>query len=192
MIGRQIKALDDHALVLRVAGGEIRAFEAIYDRYSAQAYGMALRVTGNRRAAEEVTQDAFLSLWRTARSYDTSRAAVRTWLLSIARNRSIDWLRREARHDRNVDIADVPAERLQSPEQMEAEVAEREQSERAGQLVAGLPAEQRQVIELAYFRRAHPDRDRGQAQDPARHGQGQTAPCPDQAAASAGQSARGR
>jgi RNA polymerase sigma-70 factor (ECF subfamily) len=152
MIETPIATLDDHALLLRVADGDIRAFEALYDRYSAQAHGLAMRVTGRRRAAEEVTQDAFLSLWRTARSYDSKRGAVRTWLLSIARNRSIDWLRHEARHERNIEIDDVPSERLEIAEPMEEAVVEREQSDRTHRLLAKLPAEQREVINLAYFK----------------------------------------
>jgi RNA polymerase sigma-70 factor (ECF subfamily) len=148
----QIDRVDDHALVLRVADGDVRAFEAIYDRYSAHAYGLAIRVTGRRRGAEEATQDAFLNLWRTAHRYDPERGTVRTWLLWITRNRSVDWLRREARHNRNVELSDVLGEQLESTECMEATVAEREQSTHARQMLGSLPAEQRQVIELAYFK----------------------------------------
>jgi RNA polymerase sigma-70 factor (ECF subfamily) len=142
---------DDPGLIRAVAGGDVRAFEAIYDRHSGQVFGLALRITGRPRAAEEATQDAFLSLWRTASSYDVTRGALSTWLLSIVRNRSIDWLRREARHDRDLEIDDALVERLQAADCTEREVADREQSRHARELLAGLPSRQRQVIELAFF-----------------------------------------
>ena len=141
----QLTRLEDHDLVLRVARGDVRAFEAIYDRHSAQVFGLAMRVTGRRRAAEEATQDAFLGVWRAARSYDTSRGTFKTWLLSMVRNRSIDCLRREARHDRDVEIDDALVAQLE-------QVADREESFHARQLLVSLPDDQRGVIELAYFK----------------------------------------
>jgi RNA polymerase sigma-70 factor (ECF subfamily) len=148
----QLARLEDHDLVLRVGRGDVRAFEAIYDRHSAQAFGLAMRVTGRRRAAEEATQDAFLAVWRAARSYDTSRGTLKTWLLSMVRNRSIDWLRREARHDRDVEIDDALVARLEASERTEQQVAVREESRQTRQLLGSLPDNQRQVIELAYFK----------------------------------------
>jgi RNA polymerase sigma-70 factor, ECF subfamily len=148
----QLTRLEDHDLVLRVARGDVRAFEAIYDRHSAQVFGLAMRVTGRRRAAEEATQDAFLGVWRAARSYDTSRGTFKTWLLSMVRNRSIDCLRREARHDRDVEIDDALVARLEAAERTEERVADREESFHARQLLVSLPDDQRRVIELAYFK----------------------------------------
>ena len=143
--------LEDHELVLRVARGDVLAFETIYDRHSAQVFGLAMRVTGRRRAAEEATQDAFLGVWRAARSYDKNRGTCKTWLLSMVRNRSIDWLRREARHGRDVEIDDTLLGRLEAAERTEEQVAEREESVHARKLVLSLPDDQRRVIELAYF-----------------------------------------
>lgn len=137
--------------MLRIADGDVRAFETIYDRYSAPVYSLAARVTGRRRAAEEATQDVFLSLWRTAPSYDPERGTVKTWLLSVVRNRSIDWLRRERRHDHDVVMDDAIVGRLEAAERTEEVVAAREDSRHARQLLVSLPAAQRQVIELAYF-----------------------------------------
>ncbi len=152
MTKAQLTELEDHDLVLRVARGDVRAFEAIYDRHSAQVFGLAMRVTGRRRAAEEATQDAFLSVWRGARSYDASRGTFKTWLLSMVRNRSIDGLRREARHDRDVEIDDALVAQLEAAEHTEQQVADREESFQARQLLVSLPDNQRQVIELAYFK----------------------------------------
>jgi RNA polymerase sigma-70 factor (ECF subfamily) len=144
--------LEDRDLVLRVVGGDRRAFETIHDRYHAQILRFALRLTGGQRAAEEVTQDVFLSFWRSAGRYDIERSALGTWLFAIARNRSIDWLRREARHEGGVQIDEPQVQQLEAAECTEQHVADREQSTRIRQLLKALPSEQREVIELAYFR----------------------------------------
>jgi RNA polymerase sigma-70 factor, ECF subfamily len=142
---------EDRDLVLRVVDGDVRAFEAIYDRYNTQVFGLAMRVTGRHRAAEEATQDALLSLWRTADRYDIDRGTLKTWLLSIVRSRSVDWLRREARHDREREIDDALLGRLEAAERTEEQAASNEESRDTRQLLITLPTEQRQVIELAYF-----------------------------------------
>jgi RNA polymerase sigma-70 factor (ECF subfamily) len=147
----QLSSLGDDALVLLVAEGDLRAFEAIYDRHSAQAFGLAVLITGRRGAAEEVTQDVFLGFWRAAGGYDRNRGAFRTWLHALVRHRAIDWLRREARHGRNVEIDDALAQRLQAADCTEDEVADRDESSRARRSLSELPTEQRRVIELAYF-----------------------------------------
>lgn len=146
------ETLEDRDLMVLVAGGDAPAFEAIYDRHSDRVYALALRVTGRRRAAEEAVQDVFLELWRRASSYDPDRAALRTWLLAMVRNRSIDWLRREARHDRSLPIDNALVERLEAADRIDLEVVAREESHDARRLLLDLPAEQQQVIELAYFK----------------------------------------
>jgi RNA polymerase sigma-70 factor (ECF subfamily) len=143
--------ISDHDLILRVADGDGRAFEAIYDRYSSRAFGLAMRITNRHRGAEEATQEAFLSLWRTARNFDAERGTLNTWLLAMVHNRSIDWLRREARHHGNLVIDDARVAQLEAVERTEEQVADREATLRARQLLTSLPREQRQVIELAYF-----------------------------------------
>jgi RNA polymerase sigma-70 factor (ECF subfamily) len=145
-------SLDDHDLLLQVADGDVRAFEALYDRYSARAFSLAMRMTGRRDAAEEVTQDAFVGLWRTASRYEPGRGSLSAWLLSIVRHRGIDWLRGAARHDRDVEIDETLVGQLESDERTEEQVAERDECRRARQLLACLPRAQRQVIELAYFK----------------------------------------
>lgn len=152
MTEAQLRTLDDQELVLLIADGDTLAFQTVYDRYCAQAFGLAMGVTSRRRAAEEATQDAFLSLWRTARSYDPHRGTLRTWLLSVVRNRSIDWLRREGRHDRDLEIDDARVGRLEAAERTEEQVAARDESRHARQLLVSLPTEQRQVIELSFFK----------------------------------------
>ena len=72
------------------------AFEVVYDRHGGAAYSLAYRIVGDRQVAEEVTQEAFLSVWRSGARFDRARGSVRTWLLGVVRNRAIDVLRREA------------------------------------------------------------------------------------------------
>jgi RNA polymerase sigma-70 factor (ECF subfamily) len=151
MISPGASRREDSDLLAGIRHGDVRAFEAIYDRYSTQVFSLAMRVTGRRRAAEEATQEAFLALWRAAADHDASRGTLKTWLLCIARNRSIDWLRREARHDRSVEIDDERLERLEAAERTDEQALSRDESRRTRELLVGLPSAQRQVIELAYF-----------------------------------------
>lgn len=152
MIKPRLSTLEDRDLVVRVADGDVRAFEAIYDRHSAQVFGLAMRVTSRHRAAEEATQDAFLNLWRTADRYDPSRGTLMAWLLAVVRNRSIDWLRREARHALDLENDDALLGRLEAPDRTDDQAVTRERARHARQLLVSIPPEQRQVIELAYFK----------------------------------------
>jgi RNA polymerase sigma-70 factor, ECF subfamily len=152
MTTHRIRPGQDDATLLRcVVRGDTAAFAAIYDRYSAQVFGLALWITRNRRSAEEATQETFLAAWRTASRYDARRGPAATWLLAIARNRSIDTLRREQRHDRRAVPEDGHTERLPASDDVEAEAVAGDEAARIRQLLLELPDEQRQVIELAYF-----------------------------------------
>ncbi len=141
----------EEELMGRVADGDVRAFEAVYDRYSRQAYSLARRITGGAGGAEEATQDAFLSLWRGASSFDPQRATLATWLLALVRYRSIDWVRRATPRALLQDLTEGAAERIEAPERTEEQVLASDEHNRALRLVAELPPEQREVIDLAYF-----------------------------------------
>ena len=142
--------MDDSELVALVAEGQVPAFEALYDRHRAQAFGLAMRITRRPGIAEEVTQDAFLNLWRKADHFDPARGSLGSWLLTFVRHRAIDALRSGARRERNVGL-DGPAEHLEAPQHTHEEVAHLEDSRNAHRLVEELPDDQREVIELAYF-----------------------------------------
>jgi RNA polymerase sigma-70 factor (ECF subfamily) len=151
MASAHINGLDDGELVSRVFDGDVRAFEAIYDRYCAQVLTLAMRVTRRRSTAEEATQDAFLALWRAPRRYDPSRGTLKTWLLTIVRNRSIDLLRAGARHAGHVELTQVMAERLEASDPPDQPVADVDEQRQACDMLASLSREQLQVIELAFF-----------------------------------------
>lgn len=143
--------LADEDLMELVRGGDARAFEVIFDRHSGPAYSLAFRMCGRRAVAEDVVQEAFVSLWRSAARYDEGRGSVRTWVLSTVRNRAIDAFRRgSTREGLNVPDEGI-AERLDSGERTEVEVERREQSRTVRNALGDLPADQREVIELAYF-----------------------------------------
>ncbi len=102
--GMDSSSLADAELMARIAAGDESALGAIYDRHGNVVYGSVLRFLGDRQAAEEVVQDAFLAIWREARRYEASTGSAAGWLLRIARNRAIDRLRAAARRPVLLDL----------------------------------------------------------------------------------------
>jgi RNA polymerase sigma-70 factor (ECF subfamily) len=146
-----LRELADEDLMQLVRDGDARAFEAIFDRHGGVAFSLAYRMCGRRAMAEDVVQEAFLSLWRSGARYDRARGSVRTWVLGVVHNRAIDALRRGVVRDR-LGIADESlAERLPSPDRTDVEAVRREAAREVRDALGTLPDEQRQVIELAYF-----------------------------------------
>ena len=149
--GQDLCALADEDLMQLVRGGDARAFEIIYERHSGVAFSLAYRMCGSRNAAEDVVQEAFLSIWRSGARYERARGSVRTWVLGIVHHRAIDGLRRSTVHDRRRASDEGIEERFESGDRTDAEVARREEAQTVRQAIGTLPAEQSQVIELAYF-----------------------------------------
>jgi RNA polymerase sigma-70 factor, ECF subfamily len=146
-----LRTLADEDLMAHVQDGEPRAFEVIFDRHGAAAFSLAYRMCGRRSMAEDVVQDAFMSLWRSGARYDRRRGSVRNWVLGVVHNRAIDAFRRGlVRESRNVSDEGI-AERVAAAEQTDVEVARREEARKVRSALDELPPEQRQVIELAYF-----------------------------------------
>jgi RNA polymerase sigma-70 factor (ECF subfamily) len=141
----------DEDLMELVSEGEARAFEVVFDRHGGVAFSLAYRMCGRRAMAEDIVQEAFLSLWRTGARYDHTRGSVRSWVLSTVHNRAIDALRRGLVRDaRNVSDHQA-AERIVAPESTETEAGRRDEAHRVREALNELPTEQRRVIELAYF-----------------------------------------
>src|SRR4051794_25441574 len=134
-----------------IADRDPEAFEVFYDRHGGAAYSLAYRIVGDRTTAEDVTQEAFLSIWRSGARYDRTRGSVRAWTLGIVRNRAIDSLRREAgkapklTFDDDAILESRPSETLTDDEAFRPAQAR----ELRGALEE-LPQEQSKVIKLAY------------------------------------------
>jgi RNA polymerase sigma-70 factor, ECF subfamily len=150
-MGQDLRSLADEDVMQLVRGGDARAFEVIYERHSAAAFSLAYRMMGTRVGAEDVTQDAFLSLWRSGARYDRARGSVRTWVLGIVHHRAIDALRRATVHDRRRAGDEGIEERFEARERTDVEAARREEAGTVRGALSSLPADQSQVIELAYF-----------------------------------------
>ena len=134
-----------------VHDGDQRAFEIIFDRHSTVAFSLAYRMCGRRTMAEDIVQEAFLSLWRSGARYDRHRGSVRSWVLGVVHNRTIDAFRRETvRAGRDVSD-DSALERMPAAERTDAEVQRRDEAEQVRSALCDLPDDQRKVIELAYF-----------------------------------------
>jgi RNA polymerase sigma-70 factor (ECF subfamily) len=135
----------------RVRDGDAQAFEVIFDRHADASFSLAYRMCGRRAMAEDVVQEAFLSLWRSGARYDRTRGSVRSWLLGVVHNRAIDAFRHQAaRTSRDVSDEGI-AERMAASERTEVEVERRDEAHHVRSALGDLPDDQRQVIELAYF-----------------------------------------
>ena len=136
--------------VERLAAGDMGAAAELYDRYAGHVLSLARRILRNDGDAEEVVQDVFSQAWRTARSFESSRGSVISWLLMMTRTRAIDRLR--ARESRPDTMALPYAGTLQAPGMNAAEhVLSAEQAARIREALVALPAAQREAIELAYY-----------------------------------------
>lgn len=136
--------LSDEELVASCARGERAALSALYDRYATLVFSLVNRMLGRGMVAEEVTQDTFVLLWRRASQFAPERGRVLPWLLTIARNRAIDELRRRQTGPEQVELVDA-ADGYPGLEDLSLQ---RIQMRRA---LAQLPAAQREALELAYY-----------------------------------------
>jgi RNA polymerase sigma-70 factor (ECF subfamily) len=148
---RQYVLLADEDLISLVATeSDAEAFAILYDRHSRAAYSLAYRMMGDKHAAEDLLQDAFLKLWRGATSYRTERGSLRTWILSIVHNRGIDQLRSSASRRRTQEkvVASAP---ISQPSEAFAATWRNTQREQVREALGTLPKEQLKILELAYF-----------------------------------------
>ena len=146
----QFVLLADKDLISQIGQGDAQAFATLYDRHIRVAYSLAYRLIGEKQAAEDLLQEAFLKLWRGAASYRAERGSVRTWLLSIVHNRGIDQLRSTASRRRTQEKIEASAQRSQ-PSEAFAQSWHNSQREQVREALKTLPSEQSKVLELAYF-----------------------------------------
>ena len=147
------RSLDDTVLMAQIARGDASALGELYDRYGRLVYSLALHIVGDHAAAEEITQDVFTRVWQNASRYDAQRAQVNTWISRIARNRSIDVLRRrQARvHHTSIEWGEVAPDAMVADDNPEEETLARLRQQRVQQAIQTLPEAQRQPLALAYF-----------------------------------------
>jgi RNA polymerase sigma-70 factor (ECF subfamily) len=142
----------DRDLVERVAGGDRSAFAELYRRYSPSAFGLASRILGDQAMAEEVLQEVFLSVWRRAGAYDPGRGSVRSWLFAQVHHRAVDVVRREEAERRRSHVTVLPdASSEGGVDDVVEEGWLKARREHVRGALEGLPHEQRQVLELAYY-----------------------------------------
>jgi len=133
----------------RLAQRDDAALGEVYDQYSSFVYGLALRVIGDARAAEDISQDVFLYVWERPETFDPDRGSLRTWLGTLTHRRSVDYVRREEARRRRMqrDAARRPTHIPDVGEMATALVT----AERVRNALDVLPEEQRRAIQLAYF-----------------------------------------
>ena len=145
------KERDDGQLLARVARRDGAALSALYDRYAGGVFSLAVHMLGDAGAAEEVTQDVFLNVWRRASTYHIQRGKVTAWLFSIAHHRTIDELRRRRREQtwmqHGVDLTNRPSETDDPVEYTKSQF----ESGHIKDALETLRPEQREVVVLAYF-----------------------------------------
>jgi RNA polymerase sigma-70 factor (ECF subfamily) len=142
----QLPQSTDGQLIVRIAGGDRDAFEELHGRYSRAVLGLALRRLGDRGRAEDASQDAFLAIWRSARTYDPSRGRGAAWLYAVARNAITDGLRRMP--EPVAELEDGPGREPDPSDEAEASWT----AWRVHRALEELPDHERPVIELAYWR----------------------------------------
>jgi RNA polymerase sigma-70 factor (ECF subfamily) len=142
----------DDVLRARMIAGDERALAVVYDRHAPMVFGLARRVTGNDQLADDVVQEVFSHLWRMPERIDLARGSIRSYLGVLAHRRAVDEVRRSVRQSRLESRAGDGVEAVASHEDDLVDAgAARWRTERLCKLLADLPSDQREAVELAYF-----------------------------------------
>jgi RNA polymerase sigma-70 factor (ECF subfamily) len=152
------EAMGDEELISRITARDERALATLYGKYADSVYGLALRIVRQAEVAEEVVQETFMRVWRGASGFQGNAGGLRSWLFRIARNLSLDQLRRQAARPRTVTITPDPADDHAPLDTLAddrcdvaAQATDRCQHELVRRALMTLPPEQRHALELAYF-----------------------------------------
>jgi RNA polymerase sigma-70 factor (ECF subfamily) len=153
--GKATEPLNDETLAAQVARGDGAALEVLYDRYASTVLGVALKVIGDQGAAEDVLQETFWRVWRSAATFQSQRGSFTSWLFRIARNLAIDASRRSNVRPQIMTGTEDSESVLDQTPDPDADVAEQAQAilknRQVRKALTSLPQVQKQVIELAYF-----------------------------------------
>lgn len=140
-----LKGAEDSLLLERVRMQDQSAMTEIFDRYARMAYSVAFRVLKDPAQAEDVMQDVFFQLWQNPASFATGRGSLGAWLAVVVRNRAIDAIRKRRPSDSVDDVV------LAAKTNLASEVERNTIVQRVRGVLSGLPAEQRQSMEMAFF-----------------------------------------
>jgi RNA polymerase sigma factor (sigma-70 family) len=140
----------DQRLMRAFARRDPAAADDLYRRFAGRIYGLGIVMLGSDAAAQDLVQDTFVKLWRSAERYDGSRGTLDTWILLMARSLAIDSIRRRVLEARTLERADAPPEADQGP-MPDERVATLDLADRARRAMSQLPSEQRAALELAYL-----------------------------------------
>jgi RNA polymerase sigma factor (sigma-70 family) len=141
--------LSDHGLLALTARGDRDAFARLYDMYGGTAYALALRIVRDRELSADVVQDAFLTVWRQASTFDPARGQPSSWILTLTHHKAVDMVRREQR--RRTEPLEAGAELVDSAPPVDEKAWQGVAREQVRQAMEKLPDPHREVLELAYF-----------------------------------------
>jgi RNA polymerase sigma-70 factor (ECF subfamily) len=148
------KNREDLQLMTKVAGRDQSAFEQLYDRYSPVVYTMVVRIVKTPGIAEDLLQEIFLSIWTKSSSFSEARGSVYTWIMTLARNRSFDYLKSKERASRSGGVDEETFLNLPDTSHLADPLNAAISSEHEDRMREGLgliSKEQRTIIELSYY-----------------------------------------
>jgi RNA polymerase sigma-70 factor (ECF subfamily) len=146
----QRQTIDEAALASRIRAGDRDALGELYDLCASEAMGVAVRVLRDRSTAEDVVHDAFVAVWQKIDRFDPARGTLRAWVMTITRNRAVDRVRGRRP---SIDVVEADAQSLlrTGPNPTWDQAVARISAGELRGVMATLPTEQREAIELAYF-----------------------------------------
>jgi len=152
-MAEDLSAARDRQLVRRIEGGDEEAFRALFATYAPSAMALAVRVVRQAQLAEEIVQEAFLTLWRSPGVFDERRGSVKAWLMTMVHHRAVDVVRREEAQRRRSDemVVGVREEAEDPTDAVLAAIAAPAERDAVRTALRSLPQEQREVLELMYF-----------------------------------------